>query len=42
MSFAPITLDDAKELYDSTLNDDFWPGTYLPHEVLEGIFPPVS
>ncbi len=39
MAFPQISLDDAKELYDSTLNDDFWPGTYLPHEVLEGIFP---
>ena len=39
MGFPAVTLDDAKAMYDSTLNDDFWPGTYLPHEVLEGIFP---
>lgn len=39
LSFEPVTLEKAKELYDSTLNDDFWPGTYLPHDVLEGIFP---
>lgn len=39
LAFEAVTLEDAKELYDSTLNDDFWPGTYLPHEVLEGIFP---
>lgn len=39
LAFDPVTLDMAKELYDSKLNDDFWPGTYLPHEVLEKIFP---
>ncbi len=39
MEFPAVTLDDAKELYDSTLNDDFWPGTYVPHAILETIFP---
>jgi len=39
LAFDPVTLEDAKTLYDSTLNDDFWPGTYLPHEELEKIFP---
>jgi|GEM_PF-193895 len=39
LAFDPVTLDQAKELYDSTLNDDFWPGSYLPHDVLENIFP---
>lgn len=39
LGFEAVTLEDAKELYDPTLNDDFWPGTYVPHEILEGIFP---
>ncbi len=39
MAFPAVTLDDAKEMYDDTLNDDFWPGTYVPHEILETIFP---
>ncbi len=39
LAFDAITLENAKELYDSTLNDDFWPGTYLPHDVLEELFP---
>ncbi|MCD8197085.1 MAG: substrate-binding domain-containing protein [Lachnospiraceae bacterium] len=39
LSFDSISLEDAEELYDSTLNDDFWPGTYLPHDVLEELFP---
>lgn len=39
LGFEAVSLDDAKELYDPTLNDDFWPGTYVPHEILEGIFP---
>ena len=39
LAFASVTLEEAKTLYDSKLNDDFWPGTYLPHEELEKIFP---
>lgn len=39
LAFDAVTLEDAKSLYDPTLNDDFWPGTFVPHEILEGIFP---
>lgn len=39
LGFPAVTLEDAKALYDPTLNDDFWPGTYVPHEILETIFP---
>lgn len=39
LGFEAVSLDDAKALYDPTLNDDFWPGTYVPHEILETIFP---
>lgn len=39
LAFEQIDLATAEELYDKTLNDDFWPGTYVPHEILETIFP---